>query len=174
MSEKQRIAYKTGKKRVIADTRYVQVERGFTQVYDALTEIMPRLSFSSNGDLFLIWLCVRAGSDFKQGVRIAKDVVLDFNNYLMEYGRKKVSKPTIHRYVAELTEKGILWQVARGYYQFNMNYLWRGTKELRDNLLRLSDADRKRLPISMIDLADAEEIKEITGDSDDGGKQSKQ
>ena len=162
---KKKIAYKTGKKRMIPETRYVEVERGFTQVYDALTEIMPRLSFSSNGDLFLIWICVRAGTDFKKGVRIAKDVVADFNNYLMEYGRKKVSKTTVHRYVAELTEQGVLWQVARGYYQFNVNYLWRGTKELRDNLLRLSDADRRRLPMS---IEDAEEVKIIAEFKDNG------
>lgn len=163
MAYTNRIAYKTGKKRLVSEVKYVKVEKGFTQVYDALTEIMPHLSFSSNGDLFLMWICVRAGSDFKHGLRVAKDVVFDFNEYLMEYGRKRVSKSTIHRYISELTEKGILWQVGRGYYQFNVNYLWRGTKELRDNLLRLSDADKKKLPLSWMGAEGAEEVKIITG-----------
>lgn len=60
MADTNRIAYKTGKKRLVSEVKYVKVEKGFTQVYDALTEIMPHLSFSSNGDLFLMWICVRA------------------------------------------------------------------------------------------------------------------
>ena len=162
MAGSRKISLNTGKRRVIPDVRKIEVAEGFTQVYDAWLEQLPSLPFVGSGVLFLFWLCARADGEFKGGVRIAKDVVAEFNRYLMENSRKKISKATMYRMVDQMVEQSILRRVERGYYLFNPNYLWRGSKALRDNIIRLEYADHRRLPAILDNEDGFEEIKEIT------------
>lgn len=137
----------TGRKRLSADMVPFDYETGFTQVYDILTDALPKLSFCTNGILLFIWLCVRATGDYKSGIRIAKDVITDFNDYLEQHGRKRMSKPQFYRHLTELCEKKLFIKVDRGFYYFNAEYVWRGSVTQRLSFLRMALADRLNVPL---------------------------
>ena len=57
-------------------------------------------------------------ADSKGGIRVAQDVLDDFNAWLEQQGRKPLGRTTAFRYVRNMEASGLVQKVSRGYYVY--------------------------------------------------------
>jgi hypothetical protein len=129
MSTKKRFYFKEETKTVTNKTGYVEIETDFTQVYDAFSELTPKLKSPCTVSL-LFWLLSHEANK-NNNITSGKSVYERFVKHLEGNGGKSVTERTFHNSYEELVNVGACTKVGRGHYYVNPHFFWRGDKKSR-------------------------------------------
>lgn len=137
----KRFYYKEETKMSTNTTGYVEIETDFTQVYDAFSELAPKVKSTCTISL-LFWLLSHE-SNKNNNITSGKSVFERFIKHIEQHGGTKVTERTFHNAFDELVKHGVATKVGRGHYYINPHFFWRGDKNARINFIVDEDKEGK-------------------------------